>query len=41
VVDVFYVRDVEGQKVDGEDQVKEIQLAIRRVLDGAEPSGQI
>jgi [protein-PII] uridylyltransferase len=32
VVDVFYVRDMDGQKVDGEEQVKLIQETIEKVL---------
>ena len=28
VVDVFYVRDLNGQKVDSEDQVESIKMAI-------------
>jgi [protein-PII] uridylyltransferase len=35
VVDVFYVRDVDGQKVDREDQVKMIQETIEKVLEGS------
>ena len=38
VVDIFYVRDREGQKVDDEESVAGIKDAIRKVLNnGAEP----
>lgn len=36
VVDVFYVRDFDGQKVDSPAQVAAIQAAIEEVLPGAE-----
>ncbi len=35
VVDVFYVRDFDGQKVDDKDQVMAIQAAIAEVLPGS------
>ena len=35
VVDVFYVRDFDGQKVDAPEQVLEIQTAIENILPGA------
>ncbi len=38
VVDVFYVRDFDGQKVDSPDQVAGIQAAIEEVLPGTNPA---
>ena len=32
VVDIFYVRDFEGQKVDSDDQINAIKVAIEKVL---------
>jgi [protein-PII] uridylyltransferase len=32
VVDVFYVSDFEGQKIDSVDQINEIKAAIEKVL---------
>jgi hypothetical protein len=37
VVDVFYVRDVNGQKVDLPDQVKRIKTAIIERLPSTRP----
>jgi len=34
VVDVFYVRDFDGQKVDSSDQVEKIKTSIKEVLPG-------
>jgi len=34
VVDVFYVRDYDGEKVDAPDQVEAIKTAIEHVLPG-------
>jgi [protein-PII] uridylyltransferase len=36
VVDVFYVRDFDGQKVDSPDQVSSIQTVIKDVLQGSQ-----
>lgn len=38
VVDVFYVRDFDGQKIDSPDKVAEIKAAIQRVLPGIVPN---
>ncbi len=38
VVDVFYVRDFDGQKVDSPDQVAGIQATIEEVLPGTNPA---
>jgi len=38
VVDVFYVRDFDGQKVDSPDQVATIKAAIEKRLPGAGPN---
>jgi [protein-PII] uridylyltransferase len=38
VVDVFYVRDFDGQKVDAPQQVEAIKAAIKDVLPGDNPS---
>lgn len=35
IADVFYVRDLEGQKVEDEDQVEEIRAALRQQLEQA------
>jgi len=35
VVDVFYVRDFDGQKVDSPDQVAAIKAAIEKRLPGS------
>ncbi|MEE8399918.1 MAG: [protein-PII] uridylyltransferase, partial [Desulfobacterales bacterium] len=37
VVDVFYVRDFSGQKIDSPDKVAEIKAAIEQVLPGIAP----
>ena len=34
VVDVFYVRDFDGQKVDSPDQVEKIKTFIKEILPG-------
>jgi len=34
VVDVFYVRDFDGQKIDSPDQVEKIKISIKEVLPG-------
>ena len=34
VVDVFYVRDFDGQKIDLPDQVEKIKTTIQEVLPG-------
>jgi len=39
VVDVFYVRDFDGQKVDLPDQVATIKTTIEAVLPGSKPEG--
>jgi [protein-PII] uridylyltransferase len=36
VVDVFYVRDFDGQKVDSPEQVAAIEAAIKQVLEGSQ-----
>jgi hypothetical protein len=36
VVDVFYVRDFDGQKVDSADQVSAIQAVMADVLQGSQ-----
>ncbi len=36
VVDVFYVRDFDGQKVDSQEQVSEIKSSVMAVLQGTE-----
>jgi len=35
VVDVFYVRDFDGEKVDAPDQVEEIQTTVESILPGS------
>jgi [protein-PII] uridylyltransferase len=37
VVDVFYVRDVDGQKVDAPQQVAAVRAAIEAILPGEDP----
>jgi [protein-PII] uridylyltransferase len=37
VVDVFYVRDFDGQKVDAPQQVAAVEAAIREILPGEDP----
>jgi [protein-PII] uridylyltransferase len=40
VVDVFYVRDFDGQKVDAPQQVEAIKAAIKDILPGENPSDE-
>lgn len=37
VVDVFYVRDFDGQKVDAPQQVSAVKAAIQAILPGEDP----
>ncbi|BBO90851.1 [protein-PII] uridylyltransferase [Desulfosarcina ovata] len=37
VVDVFYVRDFDGQKVDAPQQVESVKAAIKEILPGEDP----
>ena len=37
VVDVFYVRDFDGQKVDAPYQVAAVKAAIQEILPGEDP----
>ena len=37
VVDVFYVRDFDGQKIDSADQIAAIQTALDQAIEGAGP----
>jgi len=39
VVDVFYVRDFDGQKIDSPDQISVIKSAVAEVLPGIEDQG--
>jgi [protein-PII] uridylyltransferase len=41
VVDIFYVRDFDGQKVDGPEQVAAVNEAIGRVLSAGRTNGRL